>query len=100
LGEPFEHRPQSESAVQAVAPSGHSLEQSVALLHVLTVPTAPPTWHNEYAAHGVDVLEQLLLPYVHYSDDVHFLVGLQAAFEVAHVPDVDAGQSVSAKQEA
>ena len=44
LGEPFEHRPQSESAVQAVTPSAQSLLQSVALVHDLVEPTAqlPP----------------------------------------------------------
>jgi hypothetical protein len=34
------------------------------------------------------------------SDAVHFLVGLQDAFEVAQAPDVEAGQSASAKQAA
>ena len=37
---------------------------------------------------------------MHLSDAVHFLVGLHATFDVAQVPDVDAGQSASAKQEA
>ena len=85
LGEPFEHRPQSESAVQVVTPSAQSLPQSVALVHDLIEPTAqappvgcagqslstlhcfvpsvpPATWHSEYAAHGVEVLEQVLVP--------------------------------------
>lgn len=70
LGDPFEQRPQSESAVQVVTPSGQSLEQSVDLAHDLSepiaqappvgcagqslstlhclVPSEPPaTWHSE-----------------------------------------------------
>jgi hypothetical protein len=85
LGEPFEQTPQSESAAQVVTPSGQSLLQSAALVHDLIEPTAqappvgcagqslstlhcfvpsvpPAIWHSEYAAQGVDVLEQLLLP--------------------------------------
>jgi hypothetical protein len=84
LGEPFEQTPQSESAAQVVTPSAQSLAQSVALVHDFVptaqappvgcagqslstlhcfVPRVPPAiWHSEYAAHGVDVLEQVLVP--------------------------------------
>ena len=81
---PFEQRPQSESAVHAVEPSGHTLPQSATLVqdlapmaHVPPVVCAGQSLDTEhcwvvalpaaslqtaYAAHGVDVLEQALVP--------------------------------------
>ena len=81
---PLEQTPQSLSAVQAVVLSGQTLPQSATFVHDLApMAQLPPvvffgqsvdtlhcwvvglpdaSWHSAYAAHGVDVLEQVLVP--------------------------------------